>query len=1234
MMNRPTDMNTSSTNRLDELLIARLSDQITTAEMAELQTLLRDDPEAMDRYLDLCELDAALASPSANPVAEPVGSIDTVLNASLTPNSLANSATSSRPSGRRFGFFIAAASILLVVAGLGTIRWMVQSPSATVASNHSVADQASVAAESVPTSPQASAQVDPKPAPEARTVSNRKPRNPWKTIQSTGSNKHPALTETAVPASRTDRVRPVKFNRDIRPIFSETCFHCHGPDEEGRRAGLRLDTAEGAREDLGGYQPIFPGDLGKSEAWQRIISDDTDLLMPPPESHLVLTEDQKQLVRRWIEEGAEYEGHWAFVPPTKPDVPDAIFEDDHGQRWGKNAIDAFVATRMTEAGLSPSKEANPRTLIRRLFLDLTGLPPSVEQVRAFVDDYETRGEAAWQDQITDLLDSPHFGERMAIPWLDQARYADTNGYSIDGGRDMWLWRDWVIHAYNENLPFDQFLVHQIAGDLLPDATDAHRIASGFNRNHMVTHEGGTIPEENLTNYAADRVKTTSEVFLGLTMGCAQCHDHKYDPISQKEYYQFFAFFNELSDKGLDGNGGKNPAPSIMATTVLPKDELPPLRSELKTLRQRWTETTDGFNEWLADARAREAARGKQFQLHHLKTLDVSSPNRPGEYTIEEDGSVLVKKPAGGLNAMSHALELPVNSQPNQTINGIRIRFFPYGDGKTKRLSPHKGVHAPRVTTVLVSAGELPAKQVDIYRQKSFSQATASSAAADRSPRHVLNETNQNWWRPAETDQEQHLTLTFDEPVDPDKTPYLSVMVFFGKRDSLPHHWKIEAFSGVDTDSVHPADVSRLIAMQPDQWNGAQREQVMEVFRRNAPSLHRMRIRMANLQERIDVLTEPHPTMVMDVAKKPRETFVLARGQYDAHGEKVSPETLAVLPKLRTQSSPTSSDDLSPPRASRLDLARWMIDPQHPLTARVAVNRIWALLFGNGIVSTSADFGSQGEWPSHPDLLDYLATTFVQNGWNQKELIRTIVSSATYRQDSFASEENRTMDPKNRLLARGPRYRLSAELVRDQALAVSGLLVPRIGGPSVHPYQPAGLWKEVSHFGSTPATKQVYVQDHGEKLYRRSLYTITKRTSPHPSMTAFDAPNREMCTVQRGVTNTPLQALVTLNDTQFVEAARVFAENLLRDEALADDTQRMERAFEQTTSRLPVRKETDLLLGLLDDERQRLRNAPDEATRTVRVGEWPVADELDPVQHAAWTQIASLLFNLSETLTRQ
>lgn len=1171
--------------RIESFLLLLSERPLNEVERDEFQALLRQSPEALDSYLDHCEVETWLAAAGAH-------------SGNSAGDLLPQTVAPFYSSRRGLLLFAGAAAACLVLA------WTYWKYSPGGASEL-VREMDPFSIESVNESANEPSLVkDPTLLAQHETAGD-----PWKVINVTGSLQHPGLTAAAVPIRLSAANRPIKFNRDIRPILSETCFHCHGPDKHSRRADLRLDSLEGATAPIDGGKAITPGDLEKSEAWSRILSSDPEELMPPPESHLVLTDEQKTLIKRWIQEGAVYEGHWAFVAPEEPTLP--VTET----KWGRNEIDPFILARLEEEGMRPSLEAEPSTLIRRLYLDLTGLPPTLAEVSAFVADYGSKGEEAWQTAITRLLASPHFGERMAQPWLDQARYADTNGYSIDGGRDMWLWRDWVIQAYNSNKPFDQFAIEQIAGDLLPDASDSQRVASGFNRNHMITHEGGTIPEENLTNYVADRVKTTSEVFLGLTMGCAQCHDHKYDPISSREYYEFFSFFNELDDRGLDGNAGNNAVPSIMARTDIPGDELAALTQELAAARATLASSEEGFDEWLAQMVAQEKGRGEGFTAKPVKILDASSPNRPGPYEVRDDGSVYSSAPSSGLNAFSHAVALPQLDR----IDGIRIHFLPSGEGG--KLTPHPdGI--PRVTTVLVSAGNQPAKQVDIYRQVTFANASASSWNAGHEPVGVLDERNLQWWEPASATEPQHLTLTFDAPIDPAVNPFLSVMLFYGTSNAMPYHWRIEAFQGNDPDSVFSDAVAEALSRPSPEWSAQDRNLVLGTFRDTAPSLEGLRIKITNLGERVDVLTNPHSTMVMNVAPKPRETFVLDRGQYDAHGEKVTSNTPRVLPAL-----------VSAGKANRLDLARWLVEPAHPLTSRVAVNRIWALFFGTGIVATTADFGSQGEWPSHPELLDWIATTFVESGWDQKFLIRKIVSSAAYRQTSDASSEQRELDPRNRLVGRGPRFRLSAEAIRDQALALSGLLVPRIGGPSVHPYQPAGLWKEVSHFGSTPATAQVFVQDKGEKLYRRSLYTFVKRTSPHPSLSAFDAPNREMCITERGVTNTPLQSLVTLNDPQFAEAARVFAENLLRDTPEMEDGARLRAAFERVTSRPPRTAEVDALASFLSDEQSRYRSDPSAAQQIVSVGEWPLANDVDPVIQASWTQVSALLMNLSESLTR-
>ncbi len=1179
---------------LDEFVALISERELSESEAQEFRELLKENPEALDRYLDHCALDTWLTASQDDFPASLTGAV----------RELGGSPVATRKPSRKahagtwaLGGSIAAAIALIASFGGGADE------------ETELADLESEQRESVPV-------VESAPAPKeaaasepillASVTEGPDGVDQWKSIQSTGSVQHPSLKEKPpVAVSAQDEI---KFNRDIRSILSETCFHCHGPDEHGRRADLRMDTLEGATMDLGGTIAIVPGDVEGSEAWWRIISDDPDELMPPPESHLVLTDEQKDLIRRWIEQGAPYEGHWAYEQPERATPGSKVAES--------NVIDGFIHDRLLQEGLDFTEEAAPETLIRRLTFDLTGLPPTRAEVDSFVLAYQEDSEATWQRAIDRLLASPHFGERMAVPWLDQARYADTNGYSIDGGRHMWLWRDWVIQAYNENMPFDQFLTEQVAGDLLPDATPQQIVATGFNRNHMITHEGGTIPEENLTNYTADRVKTTSEVFLGLTMSCAQCHDHKYDPISIKEYYEFFAFFNELSDKGLDGNAGVNAKPNFNAVTNVPKDEIGALQEEIAALRNTLENTSEGFENWLSQVKSEERRLGEQFASFPMELLDVSAPNRPGPFEMQEDNSVLLAEPnKAGRAAMSHSLKLPAD----QMINGIRVRFHPYGE--SGKISHFDG-EMPKLTTVLASAGSQPSKQVEFHNEIIFNRVTASSFQPQHEPAHVLDQRNIGWWTPSLDDKAPILNISFAEPIDTRENPYLSVLLFYGTARAIAYHWSIEAFSGVDETSRFDPIISSLIAKAPEEWTAEERASLMEVFRSEAPQLERERIRLANLEDRLKVLTEPHNTLVMDTAPKPRSTFILDRGQYDSPTDEVSPGVPAVLPAMSAEG-----------RANRLHLANWMTRDDNPLTARVAVNRIWQIFFGKGIVSTTADFGSQGEWPSHPELLDWLAADFMASGWDQKELIRKLVSTRTYRQSSEVSPELMELDPQNRLLARGPRFRLAAEFVRDQALATSGLLVPRIGGPSVQPYQPAGLWKEVSHFGSTPATLQVFVQDKGEKLYRRSLYSVVKRTSPHPAMAAFDAPNREMCITERGVTNTPLQALVTLNDPQFAEAARVLAARVMADESLTADRARVDKVFSLMLSRAATESEFTTLSGFLTEERKRFRDAPLDALGVISVGESPVVQPVAAEELAAWTQLVALVMNLSETLTR-
>ena len=999
---------------------------------------------------------------------------------------------------------------------------------------------------------------------------------------------------------------PLAFNRDIRPILSENCFSCHGFDEKSRKAKLRLDLPEEATREHKGGTPIVPGDLTKSEVWQRIISDDPDDVMPPPKSHLKLSAQDKATLKAWILQGAKYESHWAFTVPkeTTPPAPG-------------HPIDAFISDTLKKKGLEPTAAADRATLIRRVTLDLTGLPPSAEEVEGFVAD---RDPQAYPKLVARLLASPHFGERMALEWLDSARYADTNGFSIDGGRNMWLWRDWVIQSFNDNLPYDQFVLQQLAGDLLPNATDAQLIATGFQRNNMNTHEGGTIPAENLVNYNADRVKTLGEAMLGLTLGCAQCHDHKFDPISQKDYFQLFAYFNSLGDAGLDGNAGNNSGPSVNKKTVLKAIDQTTLPDRIAALKQKLATPDDAaLARWVTEQQALLAKRQAGLKLYPINLLKISTPNSGGGFTVE--GNTF--KGLGGA-AYDVLGETPKTAEP---ITGIRIVFTPNKGKPTKDPKDPKKAAKPAeksdfvVTAVDVTADKVAGDQVNIHKLQKFSRVTASSWQPDFPAADVRAFNPRRGWSPdLKSDEAPHLTLTFDQPISAEKQGYLTTQVYFAMGGKTPAQGQLYALTGTDDGTDLPGDIIALVQLPAAQRTGAQQRQLWDYYAAKAKAMEPVRTDLANAEQRLKSLTEPQPVMVMAIAAKPRETFILHRGDYSQPGEKVGVGTPAKLPPLPANAP-----------ANRLGLAQWMVMPENPLTARVAVNRFWKQLFGQGLVSTAADFGYQGAYPSHPELLDNLAVEFRRSGWDVKKLLTLIVTSDAYQRSSAPTAKQQEADPSNTWLARGPRFRLPAEIIRDAALKSSGLLVPQVGGPSVNPYSPFDLWREVSHYGSTPATAQVFVQDHGDKLYRRSLYTYWKRTAPPANMVAFDAPNREVCTVTRGNTTTPLQALVSLNDTQFVEAARALGERLAKH--AGDDAAKLRWAFLEVVSREPTKQELAIATKALARERSRYASDATRALTVLSVGESPRDPKVPAGEHAAWMQVATLLLNLSEAVTR-
>jgi hypothetical protein len=1040
----------------------------------------------------------------------------------------------------------------------------------------------------------------------------------------------PAALAAAPPtagAAEPQAPGAVEFNRDVRPILSDACFHCHGPDRAKRKASLRLDLEEGATADLGGYRAIVPGKLDESELYRRITSDDPTEHMPPPDSGRALNPRQVAVLKAWIEQGAKWQKHWSLIAPRRPELPRVSRPE-----WVRNPIDRFILARLDAEALAPAPEADRTTLIRRASLDLTGLPPTPTEVDAFLAD---PAPDAYERVVDRLLASARYGERMAIRWLNAARYADTNGYQTDAERFMWRWRDWVIDAFNRNMPFDRFTIEQLAGDLLPNPTLEQQIATGFNRNHRGNAEGGIIPEEYAVEYVVDRVDTTATVWLGLTMLCSRCHDHKYDPITQKEFYQVFAFFNNVPENGRAIKYGNSP-PVIKAPTPQQQAALRKLEAKLeeaeakeKSLAPTLTKAqtawecaltggaplswsiTDGLaarfdlDGSLACSASEACSRvcegepefaqgavGKAAVFDGARYVEADDVGDFGFYSKfslaawvqpDDKGGTIVSRmtdaeQAEGYSVVLRGGRVEVNLVKRWLDDAIRIR--------TRRALPARQWHHVLVTY----DGSRVAEGIKVYID-----------GKDEPIEVLLDELNQSFQskQPFRIGAGGGPAGRFRGRID-------DVRVFD------------RALSGVEAEIVALADrIDQIAAIPPAERTSAQANKLRAGFLAGpAPApLRAAHDRVVALRAERARLVESFPTtMVMKERPDRRPTFVLKRGEYDKPGEEVAPGVPAALPPL-----PEGV------RRDRLALARWLVDPSNPLTARVAVNRYWQMYFGTGLVATVDDLGSQGEWPSHPALLDWLATEFVRTGWDVKALQRLIVTSATYRQSSDASAAMLRRDPDNRLLARGPRLRLPAEMIRDQALAVGGLLVERTGGPSVRPYQPDGLWKEL--------TADDYVQDHGANLYRRSLYTFWKRTVSPPVMIAFDASTRETCTVRESRTNTPLQALALLNEVTFVEAARGLAQRMFR-EGGSTPEDRITLAFRLATARRPSDRELAILKDDLQAQLEHFKHDPAAARGLLAVGESAADPRIEPVELAAYTAVASLVLNLNETITKE
>jgi hypothetical protein len=996
---------------------------------------------------------------------------------------------------------------------------------------------------------------------------------------------------------------PINFSRDIHPIISENCFACHGPDAEARKAKLRLDTRDGALKTHDDKTPIVPHHPEQSELVRRILTSDPDDHMPPPDSGKSLTPHQIELLQQWIKEGADYTKQWSFQPISDPPVP-AV---NNPQFIIRNPIDNFILARLEKEKLTQSPEAPRATLLRRVTLDLTGLPPTPAELDAFLND---TSPDAYEKVVDRLLASPHYGERMALEWLDAARYADTHGYHIDAGRDMTRWREWVIDAYNSNMPFDEFTVEQLAGDMLPNATLEQKIASGFNRNHMINFEGGAVPEEYHTAYLVDRVNTTGTVFMGLTVGCAQCHDHKYDPIKQKEFYQLYALFNNVPEKGLDGNKG-NAAPFIKTPTRQQQQKLDSLAAEIHQVQQSL-----GAPNPVIDAE--QAAWEKTADIHQQTLwtlLDAAQISSKGGAKLEKQVNKSIR--ATGPNPRTETYTLKFTAIPAGTT---AFRFEVLPDASLNGKGPGRSINGNIVLTdfKLVGADKKPLK---------LRRASADFAQKDFPPSNAIDTNPATGWAiDPDEGKPHHLIVELDQPL-PKEMPLTAVIEFNSRFAShQPGHFRLTSTTSTNPHggSAIPEPVAKVLSTPAEKRTADDNASLRRFYRTTiSPTLKSTRDHLADLQKtRQEVDATCRTTMVMEEMSTPRDTFILTRGQSDKPGEKVTPDVPAALPPL-PKGAPHN----------RLGFARWLVSKDHPLTARVAVNRYWQMYFGAGIVKTAEDFGAQGEFPTHPQLLDYLASRFIQSKWDIKAMQRLIVTSATYRQSSNVTPELVARDPENRLLARGARFRLQAEFIRDEALAISGLLNDEIGGASVFPYQPAGLWEELmSRSDGANWTAQTYTPSHGKDLYRRTMYTFWKRTSPPPTLTTFDAPDREVCTVRRSRTNTPLQALVLLNDPIYIESSRKLAERILT-EAGPTPQERINFVFRLATSRLPSPTEMQVLEQAYERQTARYHGNPQLADKLLHVGESGINPQLDKPELAAWTMVSSIILNLDETVTK-